>query len=754
MKSSLRSLTIFYSLGLACVIGIAVGGAMYVISNASLRSAYESRFEASAREATHQLVDPVYRLDAFAVARLRILLADSDPSLARSIVVDPEGRPFGGWDEWSRDEVAAELDRARRHATWSTELGGAGWRFIGPVIDAAGTIHGAAAFEYSTASLRRDLNRTAAAALVTTLLATLTGCLIGLVLARRATRPFSRLIESVQEIGRQRFHTPVRVPAFRELSELSEAIDRMASQLDKTTVSLEEAEAARKEAERANQLKTRFLANLSHEVRTPLHAVVGHTELLRAEGLEPGQTEHVDGVQVAAGSLLRLVEDVLDLSKIESGNLELVVEPFDLLQLVHEVVEVTQARANPGTVDLFGVVAPGSLRHRLGDADRIKQVLVNLVSNALKYTAEGEVILEARGDSPDEVRFVVSDTGRGIPAAEIEAVFQPFARLIDNASTSGSGLGLAICRQLAQAMDAELHLESTLGEGTEATFALPLQVLDKNQPPVAFPQGVSLIGFSSKVESLFRGGVADTSAGERAAIVYLEDNTDLAAVQAMAGDVECFAFSPSSMEEQPITEGPTATAATTSSVTRSSAAPSSTARSSAAPSSAAPSSTAQWYRGPVTSFAIEQALSKRLPESPQISSEFSFDGMTVLIVEDNEVNQLVLKSMLELLGCRVYAAVNGEEGVEAWRQRRPALILMDCSMPVLDGYEATRRIRRAEQQNGAGEVPIFALTAHSLPQDRARCFEVGMNAFLTKPLTLQQLKKAVGSWFGTVAAER
>ncbi len=715
MKASLRSVTLLYTVGLAFGVSAAVGVAMYVISSESLRRAYERRYEITVQEAAHQLLDPVYKYDAFAVQRLRDLLEQSHPALIRSLVLDVTDRPFGGWTQWRREEVWEDVVAVRQGGGWILNTNSERWRFVGPVADASDEIRGIVAFEYSTRELHRDLNQIAGAAVVTALSVTVLGCLIGFALARRATRPFSRLVESVREIGEQRFRTPVRVStSLAEIDHLARALDDMASQLERTTVSLEEAETAQQEAERANDLKSRFLANLSHEVRTPLHAIIGHSDLLRAEGLGAGQGERVDGIRVAADALLRLIEDVLDLSKIESGNLEMTTEALDLEQVVREVVELTHLRADPGTVDLFGLVEPTVAPLRWGDADRIKQVLINLVTNALKFTRRGLVLLEVTAPAPDRVRFVVHDTGRGIPQSEIETVFQPFARLIESATLPGSGLGLAICSQLARAMDAEVRLDSVPGQGTKAIFEIPLKPVEEVAPPAERGCAVRLFGFPPSIEQSLRGWFGEDSAvasgdGELA-VVYLEGCDHPAAVASAVRDVETvLVFSPSGGELPGVDQ-------------------------------------ARTLRMPVTTQAIERGLKARETTPESTPSPEAFAALEVLIVEDNPINRVVLQAMLESMGCRVLKAVDGQEGLEAWREHDPGIILMDCSMPVLDGLEATRQIRREETATGAARVPILALTAHTLREDRLRCRDAGMDGFLSKPLALEDLRRALEEW--------
>ncbi len=623
MKISLRAVTLVYSVALACGVSFAVGGAMYGLSSQSLRKAYESRYEAAAREAVLQLLDPVYRLDAFGVKRHLDLLYESDPSLVKSYVVDREGAVFWQDSETPPPELAATIEQVRLDGQWHVDTRGESWLLIGPIVDATGVAHGVATFEFSTAELSLDLSRLRWAALRTALWVTFVGCWIGFFLARRAARPFDRLVTWVQDVGSMELRTPVppsvRKSSLAELSRLAGAVEEMVARLDETTVSLEEAQAARREAERADHLKTRFMANLSHEIRTPLHAIVGHSDLLRVEGAGPRYGERLEGIQIAVRSLLRLVDDILDLSTIESGNLELSHEPLSLERLVHEVAEITQVRTDPGRLDLEVRLDPSLVLWRLGDQDRIRQVLVNLVSNALKFTMQGRVVLEVSPGDGQAVVFWVRDTGRGIPPGEIENLFQPFARLVvDSARVSGSGLGLAICRQLAEAMGGELSLESEVGRGTQARFEVAL-------PPAA--------------------GKAP----------------------------------------------------------------------------------------------IEPALSL---DEARTSGLSTFRGLKVLVVEDNPVNQAVLSSMLEVLGCDFRLADNGAQGVKEWRAYSPDLVLMDCSMPVLDGFEAARQIRH-EEETGEGRVAILALTAHARKEDEEQCRQAGMDSVLVKPLSLERLQRAL-----------
>jgi len=397
---------------------------------------------------------------------------------------------------------------------------------------------------------------------------------------------------------------------------------------------------AREMAESANAAKSRFLATMSHEIRTPLNGVLGMAQLLRSPGLsEADRQSHAQAVFDSGNALMRVLNDILDLSKIEAGRMEIVPVPASPATTIREVLALFEAVARSKALALDGQWAgPRDQRYEI-DTVRLRQILGNLVSNAIKFTDAGSVSIHGRQLENDGrhalLEFTVSDSGIGIPPDKLGTLFAPFVQ-VDTSATrrfGGTGLGLAIVRQLAKAMGGDASVESREGAGSR---------------------------FSVRV---------------RAAVV-----ADKAAVAGRG-----------------VTSGPAA-------------------------SPSAPSGVA---------------------------------GARILVVEDNEINRQVLGGMLGVLGCRSQFAVNGREGLErATSSERPDLVLMDCEMPILSGYEATRQIRRWEAASGARRIPIVAVTADAFREAHERCIEAGMDDVLTKPLSMDQLGAMVARWLAAVADVR
>ena len=531
---------------------------------------------------------------------------------------------------------------------------------------------------------------------------------------------------------------------------------------------------AKDEAEVALQSKSEFLANMSHEIRTPMNGVIGMAELLGTTGLDDQQRGMLETIHSCGEQLLTLINDILDVSKIEAGKMELELIPFSLRTVIDDVCVVLAQRCNDSGVELVGVVGSEAPDRVLGDPSRLSQILLNLMSNAAKFTSVGEIELsvhtseagfEVDGRRRVMVHLCVRDTGIGIPTDRLDAIFESFSQV--DASTTrrfgGTGLGLAISSSLVRLMGGELQVTSEVGVGSIFNVMIPLRVeegeiVDHARRDVMLGRTVFVAATNATLCAALCEVVG--SLGSAVRVATTREALALAAADVAGRDnaiVLDVAITGTTLEEQIqwlasneglLTSRTVLLCPLASAVTLAQQVGGHVAAVIAKPVKHTDLESAVFAAFGV----IDAAAADRNRRSEPTGGELlSLDSLRVLLVEDNPVNQRVAVAMLGRSGIVPDIASNGIEAVEAVATDVYDLVLMDCQMPELDGFDATRIIRGTR----AGEyIPIIALTANAMEGDRERCIEAGMNDYLSKPLRTDALKSALERWIETIARNR
>jgi len=505
---------------------------------------------------------------------------------------------------------------------------------------------------------------------------------------------------------------------------------------------------ARDEAVKANKAKSRFVASMSHELRTPLNGVIGMTQLLESTELTPTQADYLAACRTSGETLLTVIGDVLDFSKMEAGKLELEPQKTELIPFVENVVRATSLQQGTRHVDLASFVDPRLSRSVMVDSDRLRQVMFNLIGNAAKFTTKGSIIVTAKcGEVTDQyadVRFVVSDTGVGIPKDSIAGLFKPFEQL-DSSTTrqyGGTGLGLTICKQIVELMGGQIHAESVEGKGSDfiVDVRLPFAAESVNESEretnfISNHGRVAVVGTSEPVSELLSEMFAayeveasffddtDVLPTGEFEVVLLNSQGDLDAVTAFINRQTALssddgpALIPLIPTNRTIklqqwellgTEQPI-------------------------PKPFAQTRLLQ----PVNSVSDDrnQPVSDELP-----SAQLPDHPLRILICEDNRINQKFAKAICKQASIEVVVCDNGQDGIDMLKlDAQFDAVFMDCHMPVMDGFKASRKIREMTKEGSIPKIPVIALTANALAGDREKCLDAGMDDYLTKPFTIEQL---------------
>ncbi|HKO68115.1 MAG TPA: response regulator [Burkholderiaceae bacterium] len=518
---------------------------------------------------------------------------------------------------------------------------------------------------------------------------------------------------------------------------------------------------AKEIAESASRAKSQFLANMSHEIRTPMNGVLGMTELLLGTALSDKQRRFADAVYRSGETLLEIINDILDFSKIEAGKFELELVDFNLRTMVEDVFEMLAPRAHQKRIELASRIGPEVPTIARGDPTRIRQVLTNLVGNALKFTETGEIVVTVSAQPDDDrhrVLFEVRDTGIGLRAEALQRLFTVFMQADQSMSRryGGTGLGLAISKQLVELMGGSISVESQFGEGSTFRFEVPLASGDNEAvaPALNLQQlrgrRVILVEDNPTNRNILE---MQLKALEMEVATADHGATALELMRAAARAGTPFDIAVIDMK-MPIMDGLTMAAAlrgdpllaAAKMVMLTSLASGNEAQ------LAYENGVDQYLTKPVRQQELLQALAKVLSrETPvAVRSNTATKGLRakVLVAEDNMVNQEVVRAMLRDLGCEIRLADNGREALNALRSQAFDLVFMDCQMPEMDGFEAVRRFRSSLQADFETrlDAPIVALTANALAGDQERCIAAGFDEYLPKPFRQQQIEALLERW--------